>query len=216
MRHPLASRILAHRGHWSEEYNQEELEKNSLQAITRAANFGFGVETDIRDFCGRVVISHDPVINKSIEFSEILGLQISGLVALNVKADGLVPLIISDMERGAAAFEYFFFDMSYPELVRYRVGELPVAERKSEFESISIYSSKYIWVDSFNSDWYLEELMLPLKPDGTKVVVVSPELHGRPYLQTWKWLANQMVKDESLYICTDYPLRFLDILKSSL
>jgi glycerophosphoryl diester phosphodiesterase len=215
MKRQLASRILAHRGHWSDEYDYERLEKNSLQAITRAAQLGFGIETDIRDYCGQVVISHDPSLNNEVKFREVVGLQISGLVALNVKADGLAPLIISDIKRGMPEFEYFFFDMSFPESMRYRMKKLPVADRKSEFEQISRYDRKYIWLDSFNSDWYLHEILLPHKPDDVKVVVVSPELHNRPHLHTWKWLAKQMLIDESLHICTDYPLHFLDLLESS-
>lgn len=215
MRHPLANRVLAHRGHWSDEQNYKKLEKNSLHAISRAAELGFGLETDIRDFCGQAVISHDPALSDVLKFSEIIGLTFSGLVALNVKADGLIPLLMNEIKVGLPRFEHFYFDMSFPESKKYRAINLPLADRKSDLEQLQNYNSGYVWVDSFKSDWYLNEVMLPNKPVGVKVVVVSPELHNRPYLKAWKWLAKQMLSDNSLHICTDYPLQFLELIESS-
>jgi len=211
----LASRILAHRGHWSDEYDFGKLEKNSIQAISRASDLGFGVETDIRDFCGQAVISHDPALSDAVKFRELISLPFSGLVALNVKADGLIPLLMSEMEIGVPGFEYFYFDMSFPETMKYRASNLPLADRRSELEQLLNYNSGYIWVDSFETDWYLIEDMLPNKPKNVKVIVVSPELHNRPYLNAWKWIAKQMLLDESLHICTDYPLQFLKLIESS-
>ena len=215
MRHPLANRVLAHRGHWSDEQNYKKLQKNSLHAISRAAELGFGLETDIRDFCGQAVISHDPALSDVVKFSEIIGLTFSGIVALNVKADGLIPLLMNEAKAGLPRFEHFYFDMSFPESMKYRAINLPLADRKSDLEQLQNYNSGYVWVDSFKSDWYLNEVMLPDKPDGVKVVVVSPELHNRPYLKVWKWLAKQMLSDSSLHICTDYPLQFLELIESS-
>lgn len=215
MRHPLANRVLAHRGHWSNEQNHKKLEKNSLQAISRAAELGFGLETDIRDCCGQAVISHDPALSDVVKFSEINELTFSGLVALNVKADGLIPLLMNETQIGLPRFEHFYFDMSFPESMKYRASNLPLADRKSDLEQLQNYNSGYVWVDSFKSDWYLNEVMLPNKPVGVKVVVVSPELHNRPYLKAWKWLAKQMLSDNSLHICTDYPLQFLELIESS-
>ena len=47
-------RILAHRGYW-----KKPEEKNSKTAFLRALEFGFGIETDLRDSGGQVVVSHD-------------------------------------------------------------------------------------------------------------------------------------------------------------
>ena len=49
------SSVLAHRGI----FNCEK-EKNSQRALSMALVNGFGIETDIRDLGGRIVISHDP------------------------------------------------------------------------------------------------------------------------------------------------------------
>ena len=47
-------KIIAHRGFWL-----EKSEQNSLKAFKKAFENGFGVETDVRDFNGELVISHD-------------------------------------------------------------------------------------------------------------------------------------------------------------
>src|SRR3546814_1451366 len=87
--------ILAHRGFW----NVPE-EKNSWTAIERAFASGFGIETDIRDQHGRLVISHDPPSGRCIDFQDVLALHrrhgAPGPMALNVKADGLQGLFTAE------------------------------------------------------------------------------------------------------------------------
>ena len=46
--------ILSHRGYW-----KNEGEKNTKIAFERSFQLGFGTETDIRDYKGELVISHD-------------------------------------------------------------------------------------------------------------------------------------------------------------
>ena len=55
----IRSRIMCHRGYWSGELGIAPLQKNSWEAFERAIDFGFGIETDLRDYAGSVVISHD-------------------------------------------------------------------------------------------------------------------------------------------------------------
>ena len=46
--------IISHRGYW-----EKAAEKNSTVAFQRSFQLGFGAETDVRDFNGELVISHD-------------------------------------------------------------------------------------------------------------------------------------------------------------
>ena len=60
--------ILAHRGFWT-----EPAEKNSREALERAFREGFGIETDIRDRNGALVVSHDPPVGDGLmSFDELL------------------------------------------------------------------------------------------------------------------------------------------------
>ena len=89
----LRANILAHRGLW-----ELPLEANSLESIDRALKGGFGIETDIRDLDGKLVISHDPPsAGDAFDLKTLLELyrksKASSRVALNIKSDGLCPLI---------------------------------------------------------------------------------------------------------------------------
>ena len=84
--------ILAHRGAW---HSPEE--KNSLHALNAALNRGWGIETDIRDYKGELVIAHDPADEGCIKLETVLSLyselEVKTLLALNVKADGLYLML---------------------------------------------------------------------------------------------------------------------------
>ena len=60
-------KIIGHRGYWL-----QETEKNSEVAFYRSLQNGFGIETDIRDYCGKIVISHDIAKAGSILFGKFL------------------------------------------------------------------------------------------------------------------------------------------------
>ena len=105
--------VLAHRGFWS-----KEEDKNTLQAFKKAFDYGFGVETDLRDFCGKIVISHDMPKGNEISFEDLL-IEMNGRnlpLALNIKADGLGQEILKFLEKYNHS-NYFTFDMSIPEMV---------------------------------------------------------------------------------------------------
>jgi glycerophosphoryl diester phosphodiesterase len=57
---------LAHRGLW-----HDKSEQNTLLAIEASWESGFGIETDIRDQLGKVVISHDPPGSSVLEASAL-------------------------------------------------------------------------------------------------------------------------------------------------
>ena len=82
--------ILAHSGYW-----QEKSEQNQRAAFARSFNAGYGVETDLRDYCGRIVVSHDMPKGDEMSFEELLrSMNERNLcLALNIKADGLADLI---------------------------------------------------------------------------------------------------------------------------
>jgi len=208
------NRILAHRGLWR---NVDE--KNSASAILRALESGFSVEIDIRDAHGEAAVAHDPVLNKvDLSLNDLISLidgsereSAGQVIALDVKSDGLPKL------PGFAtpeSVDYFFFDMSVPEFLQYKainVGK--TATRWSEYEEPlalqEAFSDEWLWLDSFKSDWWLNDssslkrIMEVSK--YSKVVIVSPELHGREPKQAWDFFSREAEFDVNLYICTDYP-----------
>lgn len=206
-------RILAHRGLWREKSDQ-----NSLEAIKRAVHLGFGIETDVRDFSGTLVLSHDIPTGGELTFSDFADfIRSHGLplpFALNVKSDGLAEALSIAMDYEHKAFSNaFYFDMSVPQVLQYRKHGLPIALRNSEYESVDglakIFpdqTKKWVWLDSFEGEWWLETSTL----GDTRYahVVVSPELHGRPHAEAWAAVRAAIRSGLDVYICTDFPIEF--------
>jgi glycerophosphoryl diester phosphodiesterase len=193
--------IYAHRGVWTEKSDQ-----NTLSSIQKAFDEGFGVETDIRYRNGRLVIGHD-INSEFIDFEEVIDIWVlSGYLplALNVKEDGLAPML-SSVLRGTKfndARGCFLFDMSAPEEISYNKCNLTVAKRVSEHEPLSRFSESppYIWLDSFKEIWW-ETMREAFTNSKSKIVVVSEELHGRDHLN----LLEIGIVDFAYGICTDFP-----------
>lgn len=103
--------ILAHRGFW-----QSVEEKNSILATTRAIECGFGIELDVRDQNGSLVVSHDIPKGSCAYFKEHMNLSSDKTTwAINIKADGLASVLKSELEQFGIE-NYFAFDMSIPEI----------------------------------------------------------------------------------------------------
>jgi glycerophosphoryl diester phosphodiesterase len=197
-------KYLAHRGMW----NSNE-EKNSKEALLLSISSGFGFETDLRDFIGQLVVSHDIADEKSIhlESLKIPNLNQNQLLAWNVKADGLIPLIKSKFDQKVLSYSVFF-DMSIPETIVYNKNDLPYLVRLSEYESLNnLYNeAKGVWIDSFHGQWYDSKELDKILSDNKIVVIVSPELHKREHLDLWCFLKESGLHlNDNIYLCTDYP-----------
>ena len=199
-------RILSHRGLWT-----RPEEKNTAVAFERSFAGGFGTETDLRDHCGRLVVSHDPADDRALGAEEFLRIhrQSDGSLplALNIKADGLRSLVRPLLEQNQVS-DYFCFDMSVPETVAYRREGLRFFTRESEFErSPALYESAAgVWMDQLTSDWITPADIARHLEGGKQVALVSPELHSRPHRPFWQTLRDAgMGRAEGLLLCTDHP-----------
>lgn len=205
--------ILAHRGLW-----EEPAEKNSLEALFRALGEGFGIETDIRDLNGQLVISHDPPLADALPLAAFLDaycrVPVLGPLALNVKADGLQGMLAEALDsRRIGPDCYFVFDMSIPDTLGYLRHQMPCFTRKSEFEPEPAFIDQAggIWLDCFQEDWINASEILGHVAAGRRVALVSPELHGRDRYNAWAEWRNgyrslgQGGMGDRLMICTDHP-----------
>ncbi len=199
--------IIAHRGFWT-----KEEEKNSDVAFKKALTEGFGIETDIRDFNGELVISHNVPTEHNILFEEFLHLycKISNEVtlALNIKSDGLQKLL-NDKLLKYEVKDYFVFDMSVPDSLIYLEEDIISFTRQSEYEKDpSFYDkAKGVWLDEFNGHWITKDIINKHIKNGKSVCIVSPELHKREYKAEWSEYKSiiKEIGDEKIMLCTDYP-----------
>jgi glycerophosphoryl diester phosphodiesterase len=203
------SQILAHRGLWS-----RPEQKNSRDALVLALSRGFGLETDIRDHDGELVISHDPPRAGGLRLGDLLDdyrrLDARGTLALNIKSDGLAEEL-GRMLRSCGIERYFVFDMSVPDMLHYQRRKMRFFSRRSDLEPhvAALDACAGIWLDAFQSDWYKSDAILELLAASKHVAVVSPELHGRDRQGVWQMLRQIPDPAEQLLCCTDFPEDFL-------
>lgn len=204
--------ILAHRGIW-----KAKAEQNTVQAFQASFECGAGIETDLRDLDGDIVVSHDPPRGtNNLTLDELLKLYKSAgrdvCLALNIKSDGIAEQVKDSLERWAVT-NYFCFDMSVPDMRHYARLGLKFATRFSEYEPFLAMADRAnaVWVDRFSlPELYPADLPLDSWPQSVLLALVSPELHGRPYQDYWLKLKQAIQaglrqnSNSELYLCTDF------------
>ena len=215
--------ILAHRGLWN-----VISEKNSLKSLKLSLDENFGIETDLRDFDGSLVVSHDPVVIRDniLLFEDLLKVykesRSKATLALNIKTDG----IISEAEFLLNKYKiknYFFFDMSIPELIcSHKKNIKNIFCRNSEFESSEkvLHLSTGVWLDSFDGmHRNLKSLILNYLNKKKNIAIVSPELHVKDHklmYNCWREIKDLNIPKDSkqlLMLCTDNPFIARDFFK---
>lgn len=196
--------IISHRGFW-----RTPNEKNTSAAFARSFDAGFGIETDLRDAGGQMVIAHDMPRGGEASLSDLLHLlaRRNLPLAINIKSDGLAAALLAQMQEHGLT-RWYTFDMSVPEMVVQVRRGLPVFTRVSEYEPRpALYEQAAgVWVDGFVGDWVAARDIATFLRDGKQVTVVSPELHGRSHLALWNVLGSPTIKGHpELTLCTDMP-----------
>lgn len=200
--------IISHRGYWL-----DKVEKNSLMAFGRSFSLGFGVETDIRDWDGQLVISHDPADCECLGLEQFLKLYLQypsqPTLALNIKSVGLQDALVNQLKLFDIR-NYFVFDMAVPDSLIYLQYGMITYTRQSEYEPVPPYYEKAhgVWLDEFDGHWLTDEVIEQHLSNGKNICIVSPELHKRSYEKEWQHyrdLEKKIGKDR-LMLCTDLPV----------
>lgn len=205
--------ILAHRGVW----NTPD-EKNTVEALKRAFCNGWGIETDVRDYCGRLVISHDIASDESPLLGEVLSVyrEVKGnsFLAINVKADGIQKLLVEELDKYRIS-NYAVFDMSIPEQVVYKKMQIPFFTRQSEIEMYPVMYSDAagVWMDEWEEGWIEKKIISRHLENGKLVGIISPEIHGRDYWNLWNCLKE--MDSERIFLCTDIPEKAKEVFYGS-
>ncbi len=223
----LRVKILCHRGWW------DALdERNSAQALTRAFAAGYGVETDLRDLAGRVVVSHDPPgpdpEAQIPDLADLLG-WVDGApgvsLALNVKADGLAVRVAKALAEAGLAMSagerghprVYAFDASVPDQLAWLRAGVPTFSRHSDLEPDPVLyaESAGVWLDDFGPRrWWSPQVIADHLDAGKSVAVVSPELHGRDHRDAWDALLDPVLDGaEHLALCTDLPAEAMEVFR---
>ena len=208
--------IISHRGLC---YNFKN-ENNTIEAFKRSFDKGIGVETDLRDYKGRVVISHDMPTGEESYFEDLLKIMNGKnlLLALNIKADGLSKEIAKLLNHYNHT-NYFTFDMSIPDMVFQIKEKIKVYTGCSDILKMPILLEEAIgvWLDSFYSELFDESLLVKFLSAGKKICIVSAELHGRDNKNQWNILKGfSCLKGDNVALCTDFPEDAMHFFKEEL
>lgn len=199
--------ILAHRGYWN-----KYTAPNSSAALHAALEHGYGFESDVRDYVGQLVISHN-IADETCQDAEEVFRWLSAYgdqycFAINIKADGLKDILKVYLEKYHIR-NYFLFDMSVPQMVEFAEMSLRFFTRQSEYEVFPVLyeQASGVWIDGFNRiDWITQELLTEHLSCGKEVCLVSPDLHRKAdYKLFWTWLKEWNIDFSKVFLCTDYP-----------
>lgn len=201
--------IISHRGYWL-----LKKEKNSLKAFKRSLSAGFGIEIDVRDYGGSLVISHDLPTKYNLKLSILLDFYSTcnnqPTLAFNIKSNGLQNKLKDQLENFKIN-NYFIFDASVPDAIEFINLGMNTYTRQSEYEMIpSFYDlADGVWLDEFNSNWINDDILKFHHKKGKKICIVSPELHGRDHNLNWEKFRKILIEnpDIKVALCTDYPLK---------
>jgi hypothetical protein len=213
-------RIIAHRAKLERTHIDEGSDESLFDAVHAATAMGIGVEIDIRDRMGELVVCHDPPL--STTRLTVLGSLINrcyvpgtSFWAINIKSSGLCSMISKVFcDYGVSRDDYFCFDMAIPDQMHYERAGITVAPRISDVERAYAFGlprhPKYLWCDQLTDkhppDQIYADLLDSVNTSFTDVAVVSPELHGRSFSATWEMLrSRQRERPDNLLLCTDYP-----------
>lgn len=210
--------ILSHRGYWN-----EKISANSSVALKTALEKNFGFESDVRDYMGRMVISHN-IADASCPDAEEVFRWLSEYgdkfcFAINIKADGLKEILNRYLKK-YGIHNYFLFDMSVPQMVEFAEMGLRFFTRQSEYETEPVMYGQAagVWMDGFKrTDWITEELLKKHISSEKEICLVSPDLHGNSdYPLFWEKLKNWRIDFSKVLLCTDHPEEAKEFFKDKL
>ncbi len=187
---------------------------NTLKSLTKLGNDIFGVETDLRYYKNKLILSHDPNA-KGDNFNKFLK-KTNKTIFLNIKSSGILKNIIRLVKNK----NVFFLDISFSEIDHLFKLNLSkkILLRFSCYENLDLSNKymkkvKWIWFDYFNDLKISIKNYKYFKKYNKKICLVSPDLLGKKkdilkyikYLNKNKIIIDAVcVKQENIKIWKDY------------
>lgn len=143
----------------------------------------WGIELDLRDYDGEVIVQHDPFKSGEL-FKEYIKKVENRDLILNIKCERIEYHILHILNEANYTGNYFFLDSTFPMIYTLsNQGESNIALRFSEYEGIDILEQmqgkvKWVWVDVFKKLPLTKEICHKIKLMGYNICLVSPELQG--------------------------------------
>lgn len=188
---------------------------NTLNSLEYAAQNGWGVEIDLRVETGGMFLRHGLREPSSLEFSDVAPIIKSRNIPtiLNLKTSSVVEEVYSEAKRFGIVDMLMLLDLTVPDTLLANTLGLQTLIRVSKYENYDIYPNSGKWIDYCITEDEVKDMPLLLDretnkstlPDYIGFVYVSPELQGKPLLDS----IIKDVKKLGLSVCTDLPGRWM-------
>ena len=157
---------------------------NSIDLLNEI-DMNIGIEIDIRDQNGKLVLGHDPLQSNYLDLKNFLiNLKGRNIIA-NIKSERVEKEFIGILKHYSPNSDYFFLDSSFSMIANFG-NVYNFASRFSEYESIETTISllkkkliKWIWVDTFTKLPINEKNVHIFNSLKAKKCLTSPDLLGR-------------------------------------
>ena len=155
---------------------------NSIEDLI-ATPAEFGVEVDIRSDGKELYIAHE-AFDSGVKFSDWIENYKHKFLIANVKEEGLETSLRNIFELKNIE-NWAFLDQTFPFLVKeinqgYQKTMVRISEFESPFSAMTLHPKpEWVWLDSFTGKYPDFKVFEELKNLGYKLMLVSPELHGR-------------------------------------
>ena len=194
--------IICHRGYW-----KKKKEQNHLKACLEGLEHFQGIEIDLKNKNGKIVLSHDPLEKGQnyIKLEDCFSKHPGGFYALNIKEDGLSDELAKLIQKYKIK-NYMCFDLSTPESIQYKNKKLIVYDRMGDQDPQMNYKTGGIVVDIFSLK-NMNQIFKQIETIKKKhLFFISPELHQLSHRPFWNRLkAIEARNANNFSLCTDYP-----------
>jgi hypothetical protein len=200
-------KIICHRGLWS-----KSSEHNSLKACLEGAKYYDGIEVDLKNHNGKIVLSHNPLAKnqQAVQLESLLRKTPKTFFAFNIKEDGLGPELRKLISRHKIK-NYMCFDLSLPESLQYQKEQLKIFSRVGDLDPKPKVYPKGLVIDVFTQSNFTQILRTLKRLKGPhQLFFISPELHGHKVEENWSKIKNFIqTSNHSAFLCTDLPEKAL-------
>lgn len=145
----------------------------------------YGVEIDIRSYCGKLILNHEPHVDGDL-LEEYLKSYQHSFIIFNVKEAGIENEII-ELAQKYNINNYFLLDVEYPFIYQATIKQKfkKIAIRYSEAEPIEFAEAHknlldWVWIDTNTKLPLNDEIYQKIKNSNLKMALVSPDRWGRP------------------------------------
>ena len=158
---------------------------NSLNSLNEI-DLNTGIEMDIRDEGGKIVLGHDPMQKDYSDIEPFLKKLKGRPVIANIKSERVEEKFFNLLKEFSPNSNYFFLDSSFSMIIKFG-KKLSFASRFSEYESIETSINlirngliNWIWVDTFFNFPINKKNIRVFNSLKAKKCLTSPDLLGRP------------------------------------